>query len=159
MVKPVYTPQAAIAALREQSAAGQKTALVFGAERTGLTNEEVALCHGVINIPLNPDFSSLNLAMAVLTLSYEWFRADDNTEPLSVPLGKTEPASHEKLYELFERLESTLEQHHFFRNNGHKPIMINNLRSMLLRANLTDQEVRTFHGVISALIGNKAPPQ
>ncbi|MCB9988839.1 MAG: RNA methyltransferase [Rhodospirillales bacterium] len=151
MAKPVITAREAAADGRARAAQSQKIGLLFGAERTGLTNDDVALAHAVVTIPLNPAFSSLNLGQAVLLLAYEWSQA--HYEPAE---NEHIPAPHEHLNELFERLESELEAHHFFRTAGQKPIMIRNLRTALGRAEMSEQEIRTFHGIISALIGKKA---
>jgi len=157
MVKPVYTARTASAELVRRAATGQKTAILFGPERTGLDNDDATLAHGLVTIPLNPDFSSLNLGQAVLLLAYEWSQQliiQPHSKPQKIT-PDTLPVSHEKLVEMFERLENELESHHFFRTEGQKPTMIRNLRNMLLRAQMTDQEVRTFHGIITALTGNK----
>lgn len=155
MVKPVFTPKAAAAELRHRAQAGQRTAILFGAERSGLTNDDVALANGVITIPLNPAFSSLNLGQAVLLMAYEWFQLQDGTPPRELPVGGSSPIPHEKLEELFVRLESELEAGNFFRNPDQRPTMVRNLRNLLGRAEMTEQEARTFHGVISALTGKK----
>lgn len=155
MAKPVFTPRAAAVELQKRHAQGQKTALLFGAERTGLTNDDLALAHGVITIPLNPAFSSLNLGQAVLLVTYEWYQQQSEASPRDLPLGGSFPVPHEKLMELYERLEGELDALGFFRDAGQKPSMIRNLRNMLARAEMSDQEVRTFHGIISALMGKK----
>lgn len=157
MVKPVFTPKAAARELTARAHQSQKTALIFGAERTGLHNKDAALCSGLITIPTNPDFSSLNLGQAVLLMAYE-LHQQSGTETLDVtlPTGDSAPVEQARLQEFFERLETELENGHFFRSPELKPGMVNNIRSMFTRSDLTDQEVRTLHGVISALIGNKA---
>lgn len=155
MVKPVFTARQAAAELRRREARGEKTALLFGAERTGLENDDVALAHGIVTIPVNPDFSSINLAQAVLLAAYEWFQEPAPAPALTGTAEDNAPAPHDKLVELFERLESELEEHNFFRTGGQKPVMVRNLRNMLARAGMTEQEVRTFHGVVSALTGKK----
>jgi len=155
MVKPVFTPQAAAAEIHKRETAQSCTAFIFGAERSGLTNDDVALAHGIITIPVNPDFSSLNLGQAVLLVAYEWFQLQDSTPDRFYPDSVGVPASHDKLMELFMRLEGELEQGRFFRDDGHKPVMIRNLRNLLTRADMTDQEVRTFHGIITALINKE----
>ena len=144
MVKPVFTPHAAAAELKNRAMEGQHLAILFGAERTGLTNDDVALAHGLITIPLNPEFSSLNLGQAVLLVAYEWAQSIDTTASRTISLGDTGPATHDKLVGLFERLETELETRHFFRNPEQKPIMIRNLRNLLTRADMTDQEVGRF---------------
>ncbi len=155
MVKPVFTPRGAAAEVEKRAQGGQRTAILFGAERTGLTNDDVALAHGVVTIPVNPDFSSLNLGQAVLLLAYEWFQTQTDA-PLRTLPGDSPPATHEKLNELFERLETELESGHFFRNPDQRPTMVRNLRNLLARADITEQEARTFHGIISALTGKKS---
>jgi len=159
MVKPSFTARTAAAEISKRSDSSQKTAILFGPERAGLTNDDVALSHGTITIPLNPAFSSLNLGQAVLLVAYEMRQAapvteESQTQPPTDADGL--PVTHDKLMELFGRLEQELETHHFFRNEGQKPIMIRNLRNMLSRAEMTDQEARTFHGIISALTGKKS---
>lgn len=157
MVKPVFTPRAAAIELRGRAHQGQKTALLFGGERAGLDNDDVALAHGIITIPLNPAFSSLNLGQAVLLTAYEWFTSGDGTPALHTPSGDSAPATHEELHGLFDRMETELQESHFFRTEEQKPTMVRNLRNLLSRARMTEQEIRTFHGMISALTGKKTP--
>lgn len=152
MRKPVLNARDAAIDIRTRHDTGQRTAILFGAERSGLENDDVALAHALITVPVNPDFSSLNLGQSVLLLAYEWFQASPATPD---SLEKEPPAPHGQLLELFERLETELSARNFFRTGGHKPIMIRNLRNMLSRAELTDQEVRSFHGIITALTGKK----
>lgn len=145
--KPICTlKEAAISSLKHE-----RSAFVFGPERTGLDNDDLALCHEMITVPTNPDFSSINLGQAVLLVTYEWFQNREEhgfQEPL-------ERAPHEKLEEMFTRLEAELEAGHFFREEGLRPTMARNIRTMLMRAEFSAQEVSTFQGMISALIGNK----
>lgn len=86
MVKEIITPRLAAAELRAHAADGIEVGLLFGPERTGLINDDIALCDRVITVPLNPEFSSLNLAQAVVLLAYEWYQAEDETPPLSFRL-------------------------------------------------------------------------
>ena len=156
MRKPVMTPQNAIAEMRAQQQANQKTAIMFGGERAGLTNEDISHAHNIITFPTNPDFSSLNLGQSVLLLAYQWFSSADKTEDKVLPTGDSAPAEHKEISDLVDRLENELLQHNFFRNEDMQPTMMRNIRSMLARTDMTEQEVRTFHGIISALIGNKS---
>lgn len=157
MVKPVFTPRGAAADAQARLQSGQKTGLVFGRERTGLENDDLALCQAIITVPTNPEFSSINLAQSVLLVAYEWQMTQDNTPAYDLPAGSSFPAENAQLMELFERLENELETHNFFRSAGLKPTMVRNIRTLLTRAQMTDQEVRTFHGIISALTGAKKP--
>ncbi len=158
LVKPVFTARGAAGELQARQREGQATALLFGAERSGLETEDVALAHGIITIPANPDFTSINLAQAVLLVAYEWYQAGQDVAGREVYMGDSFPASHDHMTELFGRLEATLEEYYFFRSPDMKPAIMRNLKSMLLRAGMTDQEVKTFHGILSAFQGKKAPP-
>lgn len=156
MTKTVYTPQGAITAITERpdTACG----LVFGAERTGLLNGHLALCHGIITFPTNPDFSSLNLGQAVLLVAWEWMRAHSRTIPAEkLHTGDSFRAAQADMEGFFKRLELELEDGGFFKAPDLKPVMTRNIRNMLIRAELTDQELRTFHGMLSALAGKRKP--
>lgn len=155
MVKNVMTAHSAGADMRVREAKGQKIGLLFGAERSGLNNEDVALSGTVITIPLNPGFSSLNLAQAVLLVAYEWMMAGDKTPAKQTINNDSFPATQTSMSELYKRLETELEDNGFFRAPDMKPTVIRNLRAMLTRAEMTDQEVKTFHGIISALLGKR----
>lgn len=137
-----------------QSRTHQKIGFVFGPERTGLESEDLALCHEIINIRTNPDFSSLNLGQGVLLLAYEWSKIRGNKNK-SVHSHTREIATHNEMSAVLSRLEDTLEHHNFFRAPHLKDNMIRNIRTMLMRAEFDAQEIRTFHGIISALIGHK----
>ena len=108
----------------------------------------------MIQIP-TAGFSSLNLGQAVLLTGYEWFKAADVTPSETIDHGRAEPALREELFRLFEHLESELETRGFLYPPGNSPGMIRNLRGILHRAALTDQEVRTLRGVIVALTQGK----
>jgi tRNA/rRNA methyltransferase len=157
MAKPVLTPPEAAGRLREAAARGVATGLLFGNERAGLTNDEVALADCIVTIPTDDaGFSSMNLGQAVLLLAYEWFKAGDQTPPERIDHGGGQvPAPREELILLFEHLEEELEKGGFLFPPGNRPGMIRNLRSILHRARLTDQEVRTLRGVIVALTKGK----
>ena len=155
MTKPVYTPKGAAELICDNGSAGMKCALVFGCERAGLDNEDVSLTHGIITIPTNPDFSSLNLAQSVLLLCSAAFAAQDETPNQALPMGGSEPATHEAIDNFFQRLENELESRNFFRAPEMQGLTMNNIRNFFLRAHPSDQEIRTLHGIVSALIGNK----
>lgn len=152
MVKPVYAPAQAVEECKSRESVGQKTGILFGAERTGLLNDEITACHGIITIPTAPDFSSLNLGQSVLLLAYEWIR---NLHNDSVIPNNPLPASLEERENLLNRLTNELEDMRFFRNPDLAPTMMRNVRNIFTRADLTEQEIRTLHGVISALRGKK----
>jgi tRNA/rRNA methyltransferase len=156
MVKNVMTARAAATDMRAREQSGQRIGLLFGAERSGLGNDDVAISGTVITIPLNPGFSSLNLGQAVLLVAHEWMSANDTTPPCQLINNDSFPATQDSMTNLYQRLEDELEQNGFFRSPDMKPTVLRNLHSMLTRADMTDQEVKTFHGIITALLGRRA---
>ena len=153
MVKRVVTPRQAAAEMRALTGEGRACGILFGPERSGLLNDHVVLADTVISVPLNPAFSSLNLAQAVLVIGYEWFTAGDATPPVEVPTGDSAPASKKSLISLFAHLEEELDRNGFLRNAAKRPSMVRNLRNLFQRANCTEQELRTLHGVVTAFMG------
>ena len=153
MVKRILTPRAAAAEIRGLMRAGEACGILFGPERTGLLNEHIALADTVLTVPLNPAFSSLNLAQAVLIVGYEWFAAGDDTAPAQLATGHSMPATKEKLIRFFEHLEEELDRNGFMRNAEKRPSMVRNLRNLFQRAQCTEQELRTLHGVVTAFAG------
>ena len=151
MVKPVLTPEAAVKKLCEVIASGGRAGLLFGPERTGLTNDDIALSDATLMVPVNPAFASLNLAQAVLLMSYEWFKAGDATAAEQLDYLNGRPANKEELLGFFEHLEGALDSAGFLKPPEKKPTMILNLRNMWQRASLSEQEVRTLRGVVAAL--------
>ena len=151
MIKPVFTGQGMAKDIQAQQSHGVKCGVMFGPERTGLENEDVAYADAIVNIPLNPKHCSLNLAQAVLLTGYEIFRLTDSTAEECLPTPNTVPADKTELEHLFSHLEDELDQVGYFRSPEKKPRMMRNLRSIFLRANLTSQDVRTLHGVITDL--------
>jgi len=151
MIKPVFTGQGMAKDIQTQQAQGVKCGVMFGPERTGLENEDVAYADAIVNIPLNPKHCSLNLAQAVLLTGYEIFRLTDSTAEEYLATPNTVPADKTELEHLFSHLEDELEQVGYFRSPEKKPRMMRNLRSIFLRADLTSQDVRTLHGVITDL--------
>lgn len=156
MVKNVMTARGAGVDMRNRESHGERIGLLFGAERSGLTNDDVALAGTVITIPLNPGFSSLNLGQAVLLVAYEWMIAGDDTPAHQFINNDSFPATLESMTTLYNRLTAELEESGFFRAPDMKPTVIRNLHALLTRAEMTDQEVKTFHGIISALIGKRS---
>ena len=146
---PVYTPRQAAAELHRQSAT-LRTGLLFGAERAGLETMDIALCNGIVTIPIDPKFRSLNLAQAVVVNAYEW-RTVTLDAPPAIFLNEAPPADQAQMMGLYEHLEGELEFSGFFFPPEKKPSVVRNLRVALGRARFNDQEARTFRGVITAL--------
>jgi tRNA/rRNA methyltransferase len=153
MTKRVLTARAAAEEMRRVIAEGGKPGVIFGREAWGLNNEDVALADTLVTIPMNPAFSSLNLAQAVLLIGYEWFQSGDASPAIDERIPKnTRLASKEELVGMFEHLEAELDDCGFLRPPEKRPTMVNNIRNMFQRASMTEQEVRTFRGIISGLI-------
>jgi len=104
-------------------------------------------------VPLNPAFSSLNLAQAVLIVGYEWFTSGAEALPEILHRGGSRPATKEELLNFFDHLEEALEENGFLRNRESRPSMVRNLRSLFQRAQCSEQELRTLHGVVTAFAG------
>lgn len=160
MNKRVITPQQAMreissSLMPDASCPMLKFALVFGPERAGLENEEITLCDSIITIATGGENPSLNLAQSSVIIGYEWMKAQQcrNTES-----GKREAENHQlttapksSMIKLFEQLENYLDQADYFRTAHKKPIMWQNLKNMLLRGNWSEQEIRSFRGMLRSL--------
>ncbi|MSP42058.1 MAG: RNA methyltransferase [Alphaproteobacteria bacterium] len=151
MLKPVVTPETAAREMRAKTALGLRCGVMFGPERSGLENDDVTLAQAVLRIPVDPRFTSINLAQAVLLVGYEWFRAADVTPPERLDPGNTWPASNAELVALFEHLERELDTAGFLFPPEKRPAMVRNLRNIFLRANLMEQDVRALRGVVTSL--------
>ncbi len=147
---PILTPRDAANELYKASGAGLKVGLLFGGERAGLESADIAMTHAIVTIPIDPRFRSLNLAQAVAINAYEWRHLVQDSPPASFREGPP-PADQGQIIELFEHFETELESAGFFHPPEKKPAMVRNLRVALSRARFTDQEARTFRGVITAL--------
>lgn len=149
MEKPVFGAAKAVDALKARN--GQ-VAVLFGGEKSGLPNEAVALCDAILTYPVNPTFSSLNLAQAVGVFCHQWgASAGLGGKFEGKAEGVGEPASREDLIGMFEHFEAELERAGYFYPPEKTPVMVTNLRNALVRAQWTTQEVRTFRGAIKAL--------
>ncbi|MGH7031110.1 MAG: RNA methyltransferase, partial [Stellaceae bacterium] len=153
MVRREVTPRQAAAEMRAHLAAGEPCGVLFGPERTGLLNDHLTLADTVLTVPLNPGFSSLNLAQAVLIVGYEWFTAAVAAPPETRHTGLSRPANKAELVNFFEHLEEELVKNGFLRHPESRPSMVRNLRSLFQRAQCTEQELRTLHGVVTAFAG------
>jgi tRNA/rRNA methyltransferase len=159
MVKRELTPRRAAEEMRGFLAAAESCGILFGPERTGLVNDDIALADTVLMVPLNPAFSSLNLAQAVLIIGYEWFIA--RTEPPAelMHTGHSRPANKAELLRFFDHFEEALVLSGFLRHPDKRPSMTRNLRNLFQRAHCTEQELRTLHGVITAFLGPRNRPK
>lgn len=156
MAKHVVSAREAAAMIREFNGEGRSCGLLFGPERTGLENDDVALAEIAVQVPLNPEFSSLNLGQAVLILAYEWFQLGGVQVDAGDGLRRSPPAERKAMMALFDHLEQELDRAGFFYPPAKRPRMLRNIRTMFLRAHMTEQEVRTFRGAIKALVEPRA---
>jgi tRNA/rRNA methyltransferase len=149
-MKRVFAPEAAMREAQGRIGEGQGVGILFGRERTGLENDEVSLADSIITFPVDPKFSSLNLAQAVLLVSYEWRKlATGGALPFSGEI-RSPPAAREMLASFFDYVEAELEAVNFYPEDK-KPIMARNMRDIFHRLAMTEQEVRTLRGAIRAL--------
>jgi tRNA (cytidine32/uridine32-2'-O)-methyltransferase len=146
---PELTPREAVAQALAAAARGAQVALVFGNERTGLENEELARCHAMVRIPSVDDFSSLNLAQAVQVMAYELRVAllGENM-PAPPPLHDEPPADAAQLERFFEHLAQTLDDIDFHKGRAPTMIMLR-LRKLFLRAQMDERELRMLHGILA----------
>ena len=156
--KPVIGAETAAAQAAPRVAADENVAIVFGRERNGLENHEVALADAILTLPVNPAFASLNLAQAVVIVGYEWFKQRTGAKlPFEMPQ-RSPPAAKQQLNAFFSDLERELDKVEFFRPAEKRGTMSVNLRNIFQRIAPTRQDVRTLHGVVTALTqGRKGP--
>lgn len=152
MVKPVYAPQDAMLFVNQAIATHQKVAFLFGAERTGLENSELICANGIIEIPLNPLHSSLNLSQAVLLVGYEWYKSACSIHNTRYETGDSEIADKQEIDAFLKRLETELSLRGYFRFPDKVERMQHNLRNIFTRMPLGHSEVKTLHGVLNDLI-------
>src|SRR6202011_4687891 len=156
--KPVLSPQEAAALLAPRVAGGETVAVMFGRERYGLQNEEIALADQIVTSPVNPAFASLNLAQAVALMAYEWFKlASGDALPFTMPR-KSQPAGKQQIEAFFSNLERELDEIEYFRPLDKRATMLVNLRNIFARMQPSKQDIQTLHGIVVALTeGRKGP--
>jgi len=169
MVKPVLTPEHAASELAARGERGERTGVLFGPERSGLDNDVLALADAIITAPVDPSFASLSLPQAVLLLGYEWLQAQGPTPPLrrvtqcdgpaieGLSHAGTPAATRAELLGLFKHLEGELDRSGFLRPPEKRPTMVRAIRNMFHRMGATEQDVRTWRGIVAALSRPKPP--
>ena len=153
VTKPVLTPEAAAAAIQ---AAPGRSAVLFGPERSGLETDDVALARDIITVPINPEFGSLNLAQAVILVTYEWSKRQTLAQPPETDLPP--PAPQEELDGMIAQLDVMLTKAGFFFPPDRIPTIKRTLRTLLTKPGWSSQEVRTMRGVLSALAAPRERP-
>src|ERR1700732_3330266 len=156
--KPVVAPEAAAGQIASDIAGGGKVGILFGRERYGLQNEEVALADRIITFPVNPGFASLNLAQAVLLIGYGWVKlSTSGALPFAMP-ERSERASQHQMQAFFDNLVRELDKVEFLRPAETRDTMLVNLRNIFARMDPTKQDMHTLHGVVMAIAeGRKGP--
>lgn len=152
LTKPVLSPEFAMFESAKRIAAGQKVAILFGPERSGLENEDVARANAIVTVPVNPEFFSLNLAQCVLLMSYEWQRQVGQITHEHTELPKTNWANGEEISRLGDHFEEALDQAGFFFPETKAASMRLNLRNLWSRMPLTRADTQMFHGMMRQMV-------
>jgi tRNA/rRNA methyltransferase len=156
LVKPVLTPEAAMARVRAMQAEGKRVAILFGPERAGLENDDVARANAIVTFPVNAEFASLNLAQSVLLTAYEFGRQGYDGPAETLPLAKTELATQVEVEALADHYEQRLDAVRFFYPPTKAPGMKVVLRNMWTRLGLTRADVQMLHGMLRQLIRDRS---
>lgn len=160
IIKPVLTARGGATEIVAAGARGLKTGILFGPERTGLDNDDIAAADSLIRYDLNPEFMSLNLAQAVMIMGYEWWLARTPEQPLrELQMNETVPATKGELDNFMAHLVRACDESGFLRNAQKRPGMVRNLRHFFQRGEVTRQELNTLHGVITELSRGPRPPR
>ena len=146
---PVLPTDGIGARLRAMEAAGTRTGILFGAESSGLSNADVSLTDAILTYPVNPAFQSLNLGQAVNVFAFLY--AAGEGIPATFEPDISAVADRADLTRLFDHLEDELDAAGFFYPPEKRDLMRQNIRAPLTRARMTEQEVRTFRGIVKAL--------
>lgn len=152
MTKPIFNTIESSNKIKQETVNGNKCGIMFGPERTGLENDDIYFANAVLNIPLNPNYSSLNLAQAVLLVCFSWLNSDNHFE---VNHEMPELANKDDINHFVNRLESELDNSGFFKSAEQRPTTLMNLKNFFFRISPTKQEVQTLHGVVKALVAKK----
>ena len=151
IIKPVLTARGAAAELHAICARDLRAGVLFGPERAGLDNDDMAAADALVRFPLNPAFMSLNLAQAVMVMAYEWWTAADPTPPRALMTNETCVATKAELENFLSHLVDQLDACGFLRNLPKRPGMVRNIRHFFQRGEVTEQELRTLHGIVTGL--------
>lgn len=152
--KPQVAPREAAEDTVHRAGEGQRIGILFGPERSGLENEDIALAHAILTIPTDEKHSSLNIAQSAVVIAYEWWLAQSSGLPSKAADEMARDKSAAPLAQVnafFDHLEEALDKTYFFKLDEKKPAMWRNLRSTFLRAELSEQEVNSLRGMVSAL--------
>lgn len=151
LTKPVFTPEAAMQDARARIAAGGKVAVMFGPERAGMENDDIARANAIISVPVNPEFASLNLAQCVLLTGYEWRREAVPVTPMRVD-AVADWAEQIEIEKLSQHYEERLQDAGFFFPDHKAANMKINLRNLWSRMPLTRADVQMLHGIMRQMV-------
>lgn len=150
LIMPVVGPEQMARTIRGSSG---RTAILFGPERSGLENDDVALATSIVTVPINPEFGSLNLAQAVILLAYEWSRGQSLAQP---PVKGSEPvAPHAELDGLIGQMDEELVRVGYFHPPERSAATRQTIRTILTKARWSSREVKAMRGIVRALVGGK----
>lgn len=152
LTKPVFSPEAAMMDAAARIARGEKVAVMFGPERAGMENADIAHANAIISVPVNPEFPSLNLAQCVLLIGYEWRRASEAVQDVVVQGQRVEIADQRDVEALARHYEDRLEEEGFFFPEHKAENMKLNLRNLWSRMPMTRADVQMLHGVLRQLL-------
>ena len=152
LTKPVFSPEAAMQKAAQIVAEGGRVGVMFGPERAGLENDDIAHANAIINVPVNPEFPSLNLAQCVLLTAYEWRRASTEIAHERVELAGADWAEQHEVEKLAEHYEERLQEAGFFYPEAKAASMKINLRNLWSRMPLTRSDVQILHGVLRQMV-------
>ncbi len=152
LTKPVYAPEEAMAKAADLIRNGDKVAVLFGPERAGLENDDVARANAIISVPVNPDFPSLNLAQCVLLCGYEWRRATTEVELAVMEMAGTGWAEAREVEALAQHYEERLDEAGFFFPPEKAAGMKVTLRNLWSRMPLTRSDAQILHGILRQMV-------
>ena len=135
--------------------AGRRIGFMFGCERTGLENDDVSLADAIIEVPLNPEHSSLNLAQAVLIIGYEYYKTTIAPEGRRMITNGGGIADKEKLYTFINSLSARISQSPRLKDEEHTKSLLRNVRNIFTRAEITEQELNSLYGIVNILSDHK----
>ncbi len=163
MVKEILSPESVGTVMHQKVAQKQTVGILFGREKSGLTNTDISYADSIVIAPVDPNCASLNLAQCVLLMGYEWRRQlnlptlgrktqFDGPAREGTFIKENRPATKKELTGLVNHLKKELETTGFLRTVEKTPQMMRNIRNMIIRMQPTDQDVRTLRGIIASLV-------
>ena len=156
MIKEVITPEQAGDDMRARIARGEKLAILFGRERWGLNNDEIILADEIVTFPVNPAFASLNIAQAVLLMSYEWMKTAEGDPALDAFVNSERiAAERHHLVGLMDHVEQSLDEAGYFFPPERRDRMAQTVRNIFVHMKLQEAEIQTLRGVVAALEGRR----